>query len=52
MRRLGMMKRNGAALMRRWKEQQRMNGARTKRRSRIFMRLEKEASGGLAEEWS
>ncbi len=46
-RRLGIMKRNGAELMRRWEERQWMCGRWTKRSRRIFMRLLKEVNRGL-----
>jgi hypothetical protein len=48
-RRLGIMKRNGAELMRRWEERWRMCGRWTKRSRRIFMRLLKEVNRGLVE---
>jgi hypothetical protein len=48
-RRLGIMKRNGAELMRRWEERWRMCGRWTKQSRRIFMRLLKEVNGGLVE---
>jgi hypothetical protein len=48
-RRLGIMKKNGAELMRRWEERRRMCGRWTKRSRRIFMRLLKEVNGGLVE---
>jgi hypothetical protein len=45
-RRLGIMKRNGAELMRRWEERRRMCGRWTIWSKRIFMRLLKEVNGG------
>jgi hypothetical protein len=45
-RRLGIMKRNGVELMRRWEERRRMCGRWTKRNRRIFKRLLKEVNGG------
>jgi hypothetical protein len=45
-RRLGIMKRNGAELMRRWEERRRMCGRWTKRSRRIWRRLLKEVNGG------
>jgi hypothetical protein len=48
-RRLGMMKRNGAELMRKWKERRRMCGRWTKWSRRIFMRLLKEVRKGEEE---
>jgi hypothetical protein len=47
--RMGIMKRNGAELMRRWEERRRMCGRWTKRSRRIFMRLLKEVNRGLVE---
>jgi hypothetical protein len=46
---LGIMKRNGAELMRRWEERRRMCGRWTKRSRRIFMRRLKEVNEGLVE---
>jgi hypothetical protein len=43
---LGIMKRNGAELMRRWEKRWRMCGRWMKRSGRIFMRLLKEVNGG------
>jgi hypothetical protein len=48
-RRLGIIKRNGAELMRRWEEWWRMCGRWMKRSRRIFMRFLKEVNGGLVE---
>jgi hypothetical protein len=48
-RRLGIMKRNGVELMRRWEERRRMCGRWMKRSRRIFMRLLKEVNRRLVE---
>jgi hypothetical protein len=45
-RRLGMMKRNGAELMRKWEARRRMCGRWMKQSRRIFMRLLKEVKKG------
>jgi hypothetical protein len=50
-RRLGIMKRNGAELVRRWEERWRMWGRWMKLSRRIFMRLLKEVNGGRSKRW-
>jgi hypothetical protein len=44
-RQLGIMKRNGVELMRRWEERRRMWGRQTKQSRKIFMRIREEVRG-------